>query len=88
MRKVDAEVRRIIDEQYTIARKLIEDNQDKMHAMAKRAARVGDHRRRPDRRHHGRQAAAAAEGLVALGVQAPSGADPPVSTDGAPAPVA
>jgi cell division protease FtsH len=35
MRKVDVEVRRIIDEQYTIARKLIEDNADKMHAMAK-----------------------------------------------------
>jgi cell division protease FtsH len=35
MRKVDAEVRRIIDEQYTVARQLIEDNQDKMHAMAK-----------------------------------------------------
>ena len=35
MQKVDAEVRRIIDEQYGIARKLIEDNQDKMHAMAK-----------------------------------------------------
>ncbi len=35
MRKVDAEVRRIIDEQYAIARKLIEDHQDKMHAMAK-----------------------------------------------------
>ena len=28
-------IRRIIDEQYAIARKLIEDNQDKMHAMAK-----------------------------------------------------
>ncbi|TAK86887.1 MAG: ATP-dependent metallopeptidase FtsH/Yme1/Tma family protein [Aquabacterium sp.] len=35
MQKVDAEVRRIIDEQYGIARKLIEDNSDKMHAMAK-----------------------------------------------------
>jgi cell division protease FtsH len=35
MRKVDAEVRRIIDEQYAIARKLIEDHSDKMHAMAK-----------------------------------------------------
>jgi cell division protease FtsH len=34
MRKVDAEVRRIIDEQYTVARNLIEGNQDKMHAMA------------------------------------------------------
>ena len=35
MQKVDLEVRRIIDEQYGLARKLIEDNQDKMHAMAK-----------------------------------------------------
>jgi cell division protease FtsH len=35
MQKVDAEVRRIIDEQYALARKLIEENQDKMHAMAK-----------------------------------------------------
>ena len=35
MQKVDLEVRRIIDEQYTLARKLIEDNSDKMHAMAK-----------------------------------------------------
>ncbi|OWQ45707.1 ATP-dependent zinc metalloprotease FtsH [Roseateles sp. L2-2] len=34
MQKVDLEVRRILDEQYAIARKLIEDNQDKMHAMA------------------------------------------------------
>jgi hypothetical protein len=35
MQKVDGEVRRIIDEQYTLARGLIEDNSDKMHAMAK-----------------------------------------------------
>ena len=35
MRKVDSVIRRIIDEQYATARKLIEDNQDKMHAMAK-----------------------------------------------------
>ncbi|RYF63703.1 MAG: cell division protein FtsH, partial [Comamonadaceae bacterium] len=35
MQKVDGEVRRIIDEQYNLARRLIEDNQDKMHAMAK-----------------------------------------------------
>ncbi|MCD8339675.1 MAG: ATP-dependent zinc metalloprotease FtsH [Burkholderiales bacterium] len=35
MRKVDLEVRRILDEQYKVARKLIEENQDKMHAMAK-----------------------------------------------------
>ena len=35
MQRVDTEVRRIIDEQYALARKLIEDNADKMHAMAK-----------------------------------------------------
>ncbi|MCK9515189.1 MAG: ATP-dependent zinc metalloprotease FtsH [Ottowia sp.] len=35
MQLVDAEVRRIIDEQYDVARKLIEANADKMHAMAK-----------------------------------------------------
>jgi cell division protease FtsH len=34
MRKVDGVIRRIIDEQYSIARKLIEQNKDKMHAMA------------------------------------------------------
>ena len=34
MRKVDSVIRRIIDEQYAVARKLIEDNQDKIHAMA------------------------------------------------------
>lgn len=34
MQKVDHEIRRIIDEQYTIARKLIEENRDKMEAMA------------------------------------------------------
>ncbi|AWI53627.1 cell division protein FtsH [Aquabacterium olei] len=35
MQKVDKQIRKIIDEQYATARKLIEDNQDKMHAMAK-----------------------------------------------------
>ena len=35
MRKVDQEIRRIIDEQYGLARRLIEENSDKMHAMAK-----------------------------------------------------
>ena len=34
LRKVDAEVRRIIDQQYKLARGLIEGNSDKMHAMA------------------------------------------------------
>ncbi len=35
MQKVDTEIRRIIDQQYTLARKLIEENHDKMEAMAK-----------------------------------------------------
>ena len=35
MQKVDGEVRRIIDEQYALARRLIEEHSDKMHAMAK-----------------------------------------------------
>ena len=35
MQKVDAEVRKIIDEQYNLGRKLIEDNSDKMHAMVR-----------------------------------------------------
>ncbi|MGX5658465.1 ATP-dependent zinc metalloprotease FtsH [Castellaniella ginsengisoli] len=35
MQKVDSEIRSIIDEQYSVARNLIESNQDKMHAMAK-----------------------------------------------------
>ena len=35
MRKVDAAIRVIIDKQYSIARGLIEANQDKMHSMAK-----------------------------------------------------
>ena len=35
MQKVDSEVRSIIDKQYALARQLIEENSDKMHAMAK-----------------------------------------------------
>ncbi|HRH15852.1 MAG TPA: ATP-dependent zinc metalloprotease FtsH [Aquabacterium sp.] len=35
MQKVDQQIRKIIDEQYAIARRLIEENKDKMHAMAK-----------------------------------------------------
>ncbi|KAB2313556.1 ATP-dependent zinc metalloprotease FtsH [Betaproteobacteria bacterium SCN2] len=35
MQKVDQEIRRIIDEQYARARKLIEDNRDKIEAMTK-----------------------------------------------------
>jgi cell division protease FtsH len=35
MRNVDAEIRGIIDQQYALARKLIEENRDKVEAMAK-----------------------------------------------------
>jgi cell division protease FtsH len=35
MQKVDKQIRKIIDEQYSVARQLIEDNKDKMHAMAR-----------------------------------------------------
>ena len=35
MQKVDAEIRRILDQQYALARKLIEANRDKMEAMTK-----------------------------------------------------
>jgi len=35
MQKVDAEIRRIIDQQYGLARKIIEDNREKVEAMAK-----------------------------------------------------
>jgi cell division protease FtsH len=35
LQKVDAEIRRIVDEQYKVARKIIEDNRDKIEAMAK-----------------------------------------------------
>ncbi|HBC70289.1 MAG TPA: cell division protein FtsH, partial [Sutterella sp.] len=34
MQQIDAEIRRILEEQYARARKLIEDNRDKMEAMA------------------------------------------------------
>jgi cell division protease FtsH len=35
MQKVDAEIRRIIDQQYRLARKLLEENRDKVEAMTK-----------------------------------------------------
>ena len=34
MRKVDQQIRRIIDDQYGVARRLIEENKDKMHVLA------------------------------------------------------
>ena len=35
MQQVDAEIRRIIDQQYALARRLIEENRDKIEVMAK-----------------------------------------------------
>lgn len=35
MQKVDSEIRRIIDEQYALARRLLESNRDKVEAMTK-----------------------------------------------------
>jgi cell division protease FtsH len=35
MQKVDSEIRRIIDQQYALARQLLESNRDKVEAMAK-----------------------------------------------------
>ncbi|NDH44264.1 MAG: ATP-dependent zinc metalloprotease FtsH, partial [Betaproteobacteria bacterium] len=35
MRKVDMEIRKIIDDQYAVARKILEDNRDKVEAMTK-----------------------------------------------------
>jgi cell division protease FtsH len=34
MQSVDREIRKILDAQYAVARKLIEDNKDKVHALA------------------------------------------------------
>jgi cell division protease FtsH len=35
MQRVDSEIRRIIDEQYALARRLLEENRDKVEAMTK-----------------------------------------------------
>ena len=85
MRKVDAEVRRIIDEQYAIARKLIEDNRDKMHAMANALLEWetidGD---QIDDIMAGKPPRPPKDWTPSA--SKPSGANPPVSTDGAPVP--
>jgi cell division protease FtsH len=85
MRKVDSVIRRIIDEQYSIARKLIEDNQDKMHAMASAllewetidAEQIDDIMAgRPPR---------PPKDWTASSSKPPSGPTPPVTPDSAPA---
>jgi cell division protease FtsH len=85
MRKVDSVIRRIIDEQYTIARKLIEDNKDKMHAMAGAllewetidAEQIDD--------IMGGKPPRPPKDWTPSSSKPPGGSPPPVSTDGAPA---
>jgi cell division protease FtsH len=84
MRTVDAVIRRIIDEQYGIARKLIEDHKDKMHAMAQAllewetidAEQIDDIMGGKPPRPPKDWTPPASK---------PGGTPPPVSTDGAPA---
>ena len=84
MQRVDVEVRRIIDEQYSVARKLIEDNKDKMHAMAQALLEWET--------IDGEQVEDIMNGKPPRppkdwtpSANKPGGTPPPVSTDGAPA---
>ena len=85
MQTVDHVIRRIIDEQYSVARKLIEDNQDKMHSMAKAllewetidAEQIEDIM-------NGREPRPPKDWTPRV-TPPGGGAKPPVSTDGAPA---
>ena len=85
MQTVDHVIRRIIDEQYNVARKLIEDNKDKMHAMAKAllewetidAEQIEDIMSGRDPRPP--------KDWVPRATPPGGGTKPPVSTDGAPA---
>ncbi len=87
MQKVDKQIRKIIDEQYAIARQLIEDNKDKMHAMAKAllewetidAEQIEDIMK-------GREPRPPKDWTPPTN-RPNGGSNPPVSTDGAPAAV-
>ncbi|MFN3302454.1 MAG: ATP-dependent zinc metalloprotease FtsH [Roseateles sp.] len=82
--KVDAEMRRILDEQYAVARRILEENRDKVEAMTDALMKWETIDRdqvldimagRPPR----------APGDTPSAPSGPSGGTPPVSTDGAPA---
>ncbi|HEV6966101.1 ATP-dependent zinc metalloprotease FtsH [Roseateles sp.] len=82
--KVDAEIRRILDEQYAVAQKILEDNRDKVEAMTEALMKWETIDRdqildimagRPPREPGGTQTSSSG----------PTGGTPPVSTDGAPA---
>ncbi|MBL8288920.1 MAG: cell division protein FtsH, partial [Rubrivivax sp.] len=86
MMKVDTEVRRIIDEQYGVARRLIEANKDKMHAMASALLEWetidGE---QIDDIMSGKPPRAPKDWTPPAGKTPPGGATPPVNPDGAPA---
>jgi cell division protease FtsH len=86
MQKVDKEIRKIIDEQYGIARKLIEDNQDKMHAMARALLEweTIDSDQLSDIMA-GRPPRPPKDWTPSTGRTGGGGSTPPVNTDGAPA---
>jgi cell division protease FtsH len=85
MQKVDNEVRRIIDEQYHIARNLIEGHKDKMHAMAQALLdwETIDSDQIDD--IMAGKAPRAPKDWTPSPPKNPSGPTPPVGTDGAPA---
>ena len=85
LQKVDAEIRRIVDEQYKVARRLHRGQPRQGRGDGQGAARVGDAGRRPAERHHGRQAAAAAQGA---GARAAPPSAPADGAQGAAAPAA
>jgi cell division protease FtsH len=62
MQKVDARSAASSTSSTRVARKLLEDNRDKVEAMTAPCS-SGNHRRRPDQRHHGRPAAAPAQAV-------------------------
>jgi cell division protease FtsH len=87
MQKVDSEVRRIIDQQYNAGAQADrgQPGQDARHGQG--LARMGNHRQRPARRHHGRQGPASAQGLDATHAACSGGGTvgtPPCRADPAP----
>ena len=82
MQKVDAEIRRIIDQQYALATQVLIEEPRQGRGDDQGAAGVGNDRRRSDRRHHGRHPAAPAQaepeqpGAPAAQDQAPTARPP------------
>ena len=83
MQKVDEEIRKIIDAQYAVARKLARGQSRQGRGDGQGAARDGDDRRRPDRRHHGGPAGASAASRRTGRPGPSSGGTSPTSGSGA-----